>query len=137
MLVLLALCFGQELDANATRKWMYAVEEVLSAVSLGPLKAEFIPSYIARRTFASVIAAQTARFRARAARALFEATGTRVIVCIDETATTSEAVEAVREELVKHEFDAFVAKAHPSCPGAKKSQDALLVDNLPPPTSSE
>lgn len=130
---------GQELDVNATRKWMLAVEELLSAVSLGPLKKEFTPSYLGRRTHASVLATQTARFRARTARSLIEADGTRVIVCIDATTTTDAAVDVVLQELKEREFNAFVVKAHSSCPliGGKKLQDALLIDDLPAPVAGE
>lgn len=101
LLLLLALATATE-DEQHT-KWVRAVEEILSGVMLGPLKEEFTPSYLARRTREASLKAQTNRFRARVATAMAESLEDHVIVCRFDHIGQS-AVDAVIAELRNHTF---------------------------------
>ncbi len=116
---------AQELDANMTKKWMLAVEELLSAISLQPLKKEFTPSYLATRTQESVISMQASRFRAKTARAMVEATEPRVTVCVETPQTADAAVTIVYDELRALGYDVIWAKSDSSC--QKPTHSALLI----------
>lgn len=121
-----AVAFGQELDVNTTRKWMLAVEELLTFTSIGQLKPEFTPTYLANRTDESVLQSQAARFRAKVARQLIECPTTQAIICIDPTMTSDKAVQLVLNEFKKLQFKVVWSKSEEACPSA-------LVVELPPP----
>ena len=125
-----SLAQQQELDANTTRKWMLAVEELLTFTSIGELKAEFTPTYLANRTDVSVLHSQAARFRAKVARQLIECPTTQAIICVDPTMTSDKAVLMVLNEFKKLQFKIVWSKSEEACPSA-------LVVELPPPTVTE
>ena len=93
-------------EENATTTWKNAVEDILSRVALGPVKKEFTPSYIAKRTKESAMKLQTSHFRAKVATGIIQSISDKVIVCIDST-ISNEAVEIILNEFKSLEFDVF------------------------------
>jgi len=128
--------FDQIAFNNATQKWMTLVEEVLTMVSIGPLKEELTPTYLGKRTLEASIQAQTARFRSRVARSLIECTGTKATSCIDPSTTSDDAVQLVHDELVKHEFTVAWVKTSPLCPTVNGRGASALVVDVPPPAAA-
>jgi hypothetical protein len=118
--------------ANVTVPWVIAVEEMLSSISLGPLKKEFTPEYVARRTRVAAIASKTARLRARVATSIIESTDTRAVTCVANE--IDEVVNAVIEELKALGFtDAYHLKsAPPECVGT-----AAVLVKVPPPAANK
>ncbi len=113
------------------KRWRFAVEEILSAVSMGPIRSHFTPDYLSKRTIESVLLSQTAGLRARVARGVMDAFGTKALICIDLTTTREEAVKAVIDEFKKATFDIIWSRSSDECFG----QNALIV-MLPPPVPS-
>lgn len=102
-LILAILLCGCVLAEDSTTKWQQAVEEILASVTLGPLKEDFSPKYLAQRTRSQALRGQTNRFRAKVATALIECIDTKTTVCPGEH-VTDHAVESVVEELKQHGF---------------------------------
>jgi hypothetical protein len=125
--------FDQATFNNSTQKWMTLVEEILTIVSIGPLKDELTPSYLAKRSMEATIQAQTARFRSRVARSLIESIGTRATSCIDPSMTSDDAVQLVHDELVKHEFTVTWVKSSPLCPMVGGRGASALIVEVPAP----
>lgn len=126
-----------QLDGNLTQKWMVMIEEVLTMVTLGPLKDEITPAYLGRRTLSDVISVQAARFRSRVARSLIECSGNKATSCIDPSTTSDEAVQVVHDELQKHNFTVSWIKSSPLCPTYGKIGGSALAIDLPFPKSEE
>ena len=105
-------------------------------VSIGPLKDELTPAYLAKRSYDASVQAQSARFRSRVARALIESTGTKATACIDPSMTSDDAVQFVYDELVKHEFTVSWVKSNTLCPIIGKHSASALVVDVPPPTTA-
>lgn len=131
-----AVVWSQELDVNATKRWMLAVEEILSSVSLGPLKAEFTPEYLGQRTLKSALQSQASRFRAKVSRAMIECAGTKAIVCIDSVSISDKAVKLVFDELKKLGFTVEWNRYAEQCfgTGALSFGQALVI-TMPPPAA--
>ena len=117
---------------NVTQKWVSTVEELLTKVSLGPLKQEITPAYLAQRTAESTLDEQSKAFRARVAYSFLSCRRNKATVCIDPSTTDDEAVQIVHDELIAHNFTLVWAKTYSLCRGAA----ALLID-LPEPTVKE
>jgi hypothetical protein len=120
---------NQHLDTNTTRKWFLAVEEILSSITVGKLKSDFNPAYLAQRTTDSVLQGQVARFRAKLSRQLIECATTQATVCIDPTVTSDDAVKVVLKEFKDLTFDIVWSRSEDACPSA-------LVVRLPPPKTA-
>lgn len=127
----------QEAFNNATRKWMGLAEEILTMVSIGPLKDELTPAYLAQRSMESTLQTQAARFRSRVARSLIECVGTKATACIDPSMITDQAVQLVYAELIKHGFDVIWAKTSSLCPTVGTEGAAALVVDVPPPAPTK
>ena len=112
------------------KRWMFAVEEILSSISMGPLRPHFTPDYIAKRTPESVLQSQTSRLRAKTGRVVMDAVGTRAVSCIDPSTTKDEAVKNVLAEFKALGFDILWSKSEDGCFGGQG-----LVVNGPPPTA--
>lgn len=90
--------------AEEDPSWKRAVEEILASLTLGPLKEDFSPDYLAKRTYSGALRAQTNRFRAHVATAMVQSLGSKITVCPNET-IDDKAVEAVIEEVKQRGFD--------------------------------
>ncbi len=106
-------------------------------VSIGPLKDELTPAYLAKRSMEASVQAQTARFRSRVARSLIESTGTKATACVDPATTSDDAVQIVHDELIKHEFTVSWVKSSPLCPTVGGRGASALVVDVPPPMAAE
>ncbi len=125
----------QEAFNNATQRWISSVDEVLTMISIGPLKDELTPAYIGKRTAEAALSAQCARFRSRVARSLIETIGTKATSCIDPSMTSDDAVQVVHDELIKHEFTVAWVKSSPLCPTVGGRSASALVIDIPPPAA--
>ena len=109
-LILFLLCgFAFATQEQNHTKWMHAVEEILATVTLGPLKEEFTPSYLAKRTQSGALRMQTNRFRAQVAASMVECTSDRVTVC-PYPSTSDPAIEEVQKELETRGFEVYWLK---------------------------
>jgi hypothetical protein len=90
-------------DPKDSAEWKHAVEEVMASVVLGPLRPDFGPEALRRRTREGAVRAQTNRLRARVAVAMIESTGELVEACLLEH-TSPEAARALVDELRAHNF---------------------------------
>jgi hypothetical protein len=115
LLVLLVVAGAQE-EFNATelKQWMAAVEEIVSHVTLGPLKQDFTPEYVGQRTADFALRKQTRRFRAHVAQAIIESLGTQVNICIDHL-TDEQAVKTVQSELKERGFEVYWLREMQEC----------------------
>lgn len=138
-LFFLLFCFilivrgDDELNATYVNHWMNAVEEIISHISLGsPLKADFTPDYVAKRTLAFTIKKQTNAFRALVASTIIRTSGTEAHVCIDSTQTDEAVVRIIVAELKEREFDVLWLHSVEECVGR-----AALLIKLPPPNEQQ
>lgn len=100
-LVLLAFLVAASSEGDV--EWKHAVEEIMASVVLGPLRPDFGPEALRRRTREGAIRAQTNRLRARVAVAMIESAGELVEACLLEH-TSPEAARALVDELRAHNF---------------------------------
>jgi hypothetical protein len=111
ILVLFLLLSLGAANNNATNeelpRWMRAVEEILASQSIAnPLRPEFTPAYLAKRTRAGALKTQVARFRAAAASSMVECLDTKARLCPAPT-ISEEAVTIVLDELKALGFEAI------------------------------
>lgn len=126
MLIIFAflVCVATAEPVNQTL-WNAAVEEILATVSLGPLKKEFTPDYVAKRSREQALKAQVLHFRAQVATSIVECITNKVTVCPMRASISHEAVETVANELKERGFeDVFILK------------DWCLLIHVPPPGSN-
>lgn len=113
--------------ATLEEDWKNAVEEILAHVTLGPLKMDFTPDYVANRTMEFVLRKQTNRFRAMVASAIVECNTEEARACVPHS-IDSTVVKAILEELKERSFEAFWLHEMDECAG----KSGLLI-KVPPP----
>jgi hypothetical protein len=116
-------------DEEERKRWMFAVEEILAAVSMGPLRPQFTPEYLGNRTPESVLKAQTSALRAHVVQRLIGAWSNKVVACLDLVAFHAEGIKAVVSDLKKQTFDVVWSKSEDGCFGG----EALVITGLPFP----
>jgi len=126
-ILFLATFVHAELNETEVHKWMHAVEEILSTVSLGPLKKEFTSSYVSQRTPEFSMKLQTSHFRALVATSIVQTVGPKMVVCIDPSLYSDEAVKTVVEELKERDFDVLWLHKTDEC-----FKSSLLITLRPP-----
>ena len=118
-------------NATEMQRWMRAVEEILASHSISvPLRAEFNPDYLAKRTRAAASRAQVARVRAMVATAMVECADTNVKLCAPPH-VVDEAIVVVLDELKVLGFEAFQVLHANWCPMAK----AGILIHVPGPAA--
>jgi hypothetical protein len=125
---LTALAFASDVNTTQLTQWMNAVEEIISHVTLGPLKDDFTPEYVGKRTVDFALRKQTYRFRAHVASAIIECLDTETKVCIHYL-TSEHAVKAVADELKQHQFEVLWLREMQEC--VNHGQGLLI--KVPPP----
>lgn len=106
MILIFFLVFSFATADENTTTWRNAVEDILSRVALGPVKKEFTPSYIGKRTRESALTLQTAQLRARVATGIVQCLSDKVIICIEST-ISNDAADIVLNEFKTLEFEVF------------------------------
>lgn len=95
----------QEEREQANAQWRQAIESILSNIVLGPLKPEFTPAFVERRTRDSIIAAQRNYFRAYVARIIMQSLAPEGLITVQPPPEVApEVVEAQVQELREHSF---------------------------------
>lgn len=102
--------------ANSGRpdQWYANVEEAVSRLAIGPLRPDFRPLDLARRTRESALAAQVNTFRAKVIAHMLDALGTIVRVCPYDN-TSKEAVDVIVNELQNRTFTASWVPTEGAC----------------------
>lgn len=128
-------------ESNQLRRWMAAVEEILSYVTLGPLKEDFGPPNFASRSRVSVLASQINRFRAYVVRAMLSSLEDRVYINVHHARellfVSDEAVDVVWAELRQRKFAIRPLSTFAYIiPGLQQQQQRVgevMVIEVPPP----
>ena len=126
--ILIACALAADAAASRPESWYAAVQEVISGLALGPLRADLTPAAFAGRTRTQALGQQTEQLRAKVMGQLFRSLGTAIRVCPLED-TSKEAIKAVRLELLNR---TFVAHWH-TVQGECGRHNGFLHVSVPPP----
>lgn len=111
-------------------QWKKSVEEILSTLSLGPLRAEFSPKTLATRTRQDVLIMQTMSLRAHLIKQMTHTLSSTVKVCpLPES--SEEAIQHVLLEMKNRTFDIHWIKSDGEC----MPWHGFVFVSIPPPAT--
>ena len=115
-------------DVNMTQ-WMQGVEHLASTISIpSPLKSEFTPEYLAKRTLKASIQNQWAAFRSQVAVAMVNSIDDEVTVC-PSLYINDKVIKAMKEELEERGFVVHIISNDDVC--YKKSGLLVRIGSKP------